>query len=186
MSTSLRLDRLLFVDLELTCWKGAPPFGEESEIIEIGLAEVDPAALAITRSGRYLVRPKTSRVSDFCAELTGISQDDVRRRGRPLAEVFGSLRKDWGTARKAWYAWGADRILLDEAVARQGLEGHPFSPGFFDLAQMYATLRGCPSRVSLEDAMAREGLEEQGPRHSGEVDAIDAARVWMTLARCLR
>lgn len=186
MSTSLRLDRLLFVDLELTCWKGMPPPGEQSEIIEIGLAEVDPAALAITRSGRYLVRPVTSRVSDFCAELTGITQDDLKRQGRPLTEVFASLARDWGTGRKAWYAWGTDREMLEEAVERQGLDGHPFSPGFFDLAQMYTTLRGASSRVSLEDALAREGLEADGPRHSGEADAVDAARVWMTLARCLR
>lgn len=186
MSTSLRLDRILFVDLELTCWTGAPPPGETSEIIEIGLAEVDPAALAVTRSGRFLVRPPTSTVSDFCAELTGITQDDLRRHGRPLPEVFGSLRKDWGPGRKAWYAWGADRILLDQAIARGDAEGHPFSPGFFDLAQMYASLRGCSERVSLEDALTREGLAPEGRRHSAEGDAVDAARVWMRLAACLR
>ncbi|EKV27272.1 hypothetical protein C882_1774 [Caenispirillum salinarum AK4] len=186
MKTSLRLDRLLFVDLELTCWEGMPPPGEQSEIIEIGLAEVDAEALTVTRSGRYLVRPRHSAVSEFCADLTGVTQDAVKRHGRPLAEVFGTLKKDWGPARKAWYAWGADRILLDEAVERGDAEAHPFSPGFFDMAQLYATLRGCGARVSLEDALKREGLEPQGRRHSAEGDAVDAAHVWMRLAGCLR
>lgn len=186
MKTSLRLDRLLFVDLELTCWEGEPPPGEQSEIIEIGLAEVDSEALKITRTGRYIVRPRTSRVSDFCAGLTGITQADVKRQGRPLGEVFGSLKKDWGPARKAWYAWGADRILLDEAIERGDADGHPFSPGFFDMAQLYATLRGCGSRVSLEDALKREDLEPQGRRHSAEGDAVDAALIWMRVAGCLR
>lgn len=186
MPTSLRLDRLLFVDLELTCWTGAPPPGEESEIIEIGLAEVDVGELRVTRSGRYLVRPQRSTVSDFCTELTGITQEDVKRHGRPLAEVFSSVRKDWGPGRKAWYAWGADRILLGDALAAAQIEDHPFSPGFVDLAQLYTSLYGCGQRVSLEEALEREGLEPQGRRHSAEGDAVDAAHVWMRLAGRLR
>lgn len=186
MPTTLRLDRLLFVDLELTCWCGDPPPGEQSEIIEVGVAEVDAGDLRITRSGRYLVRPERSSVSDYCTELTGLSPDELRRHGRPLSEVFGSLRKDWGPGRKAWYAWGTDRILLDDAVAAAGLADHPFSPGFVDLAQLYTTLRGCGQRVSLEEALAREALEAQGRRHSAEGDAVDAARVWMRLAGLLR
>lgn len=186
MTTTLRLDRLLFIDLELTCWAGDPPPGEESEIIEIGLAEVDADALEIKRSARYIVRPRRSTVSDFCTELTGLTQAEVKRQGRPLREVFGSVRKDWGPGRKAWYAWGADRFLLDAAVERGDAEAHPFSPGFFDLAQLYTTLRGCSARVSLEDALAREKLEPKGRRHSAEGDAVDAALVWMHMARCLR
>lgn len=186
MKTSLRLDRLLFVDLELTCWDGEPPPGQRSEIIEIGLAEVEVEALRITRSGRYIVRPRNSTVSPFCSALTGLTQDDVKRRGRPLKEVFGSLRKDWGPARKAWYAWGADRTFLDMSVEGGDADAHPFSPGFFDLAQLYATLRGCGARVSLDDALKHENLEPHGRRHSAEGDAIDAARVWMRVAGCLR
>lgn len=186
MPTSLRLDRLLFVDLELTCWQGTPPPGQESEIIEVGVAEVDTGVPRITRSTRWLVRPVKSEVSDYCADLTGITAEDVRRHGRPLSEVFGSLRKDWGPGRKAWYAWGADRILMDDAVAGAGLAGHPFSPGFVDLAQLYTTLRGCGQRVALEEALVCEGLEPEGRRHSAEGDAIDAARVWMRLAGRLR
>lgn len=186
MTTSLRLDRLLFVDLELTCWEGKPPPGEHGEIIEIGLAEVDAVALTITRSGRYIVRPRTSAISDFCADLTGITQADVKRYGRPLREVFASLRKDWGPARKAWYAWGADRLLLDESIRRGDADSHPFSSGFFDLAQLYATLYGSGSRISLEDALTRENLKAGGRRHSAEGDAVDAAQVWMRLAERLR
>ena len=32
-----KLDCILVVDLEATCWVGGPPEGQESEIIEIGL-----------------------------------------------------------------------------------------------------------------------------------------------------
>jgi inhibitor of KinA sporulation pathway (predicted exonuclease) len=32
-----RLDQILVVDVESTCWEGEPPDGQEPEIIEIGL-----------------------------------------------------------------------------------------------------------------------------------------------------
>ena len=32
-----KLDRILVVDVEATCWEGDPPPGQISEIIEIGL-----------------------------------------------------------------------------------------------------------------------------------------------------
>jgi inhibitor of KinA sporulation pathway (predicted exonuclease) len=40
-----RLDQILVVDVESTCWAGAPPTGQISEIIEIGVCPVDVAAL---------------------------------------------------------------------------------------------------------------------------------------------
>jgi hypothetical protein len=39
----------LYIDLELSCWAGAPPRGMRQEIIEIGVVELDLATLEITR-----------------------------------------------------------------------------------------------------------------------------------------
>ncbi len=32
-----KLDQIVVVDIESTCWKGEPPSGQESEIVEIGV-----------------------------------------------------------------------------------------------------------------------------------------------------
>ena len=36
MIMARKLDRILVVDIEATCWEGNPPPGQTSEIIEIG------------------------------------------------------------------------------------------------------------------------------------------------------
>ena len=36
-----RLDQILVIDVESTCWAGAQPEGQVSEIIEIGVCPVD-------------------------------------------------------------------------------------------------------------------------------------------------
>ena len=40
-----KLDRILVVDVEATCWEGDPPPGQISEILEIGLCVLDVATL---------------------------------------------------------------------------------------------------------------------------------------------
>jgi inhibitor of KinA sporulation pathway (predicted exonuclease) len=105
----IRLDRMLVADFEQTCWEDGPPPGQRTEIIEIGIAEVRlEGEPCILRSAGYLVRPAASEVSPFCTALTGITPGMVRRQGRPLAEVLGTIRKNFGGGAKTWAAWGRD------------------------------------------------------------------------------
>ena len=68
------LSLILIVDVECTCWPTEPPPGETSEIIEIGLALVDVPALQILQTGDIMVRPQRSKVSDYCTQLTTLTQ----------------------------------------------------------------------------------------------------------------
>ena len=47
-----KLDQILVIDIEATCWEGQPPEHEESEIIEIGICPIDVVARARLGSGR--------------------------------------------------------------------------------------------------------------------------------------
>ena len=181
----VRRDRILFVDVEMTCWEGLPPAGEVSEIIEFGLAEVDVAHLSLTRSGSILVRPVRSRLSDYCINLTGIDQDALRSRGRPLSEACNVLRKVWGTANKAWFSWGSDRQAVDEDCAMAGILS-PFSSSFHDIGFHFGLMIGAGEAVGLTRAMLMLGLERNGRVHSGENDAVAAAQAWIALARRVR
>ena len=81
-----KLDRILVVDIEATCWEGDPPPGQISEIIEIGLGVLDVATLARVEQRDILVRPVCSTVSSYCTQLTTLTQADVDG-GMPLAEA---------------------------------------------------------------------------------------------------
>ncbi|WP_207478366.1 exonuclease domain-containing protein [Arenibaculum pallidiluteum] len=185
MRHDYRSDRLLVVDLELTCWDGPTPPDEEPEPIEIAVVEVDTKALAIGRTGRWLVRPTRSTLSPFCSELTGITLRDLARQARPLGEVTATVARTFGTARKTWAAWGMDAQPLAEACARNGVKS-PFSDSFLDLAQLFSMLAGTSRRIGLDVALGILGTGFEGQRHRALDDARNTATIYMELARRLR
>ena len=76
-----KLDRILVVDVEATCWEGDPPPGQISEAesaavegIEIGLCVLDAATWRVSSDAILLVRPVCSTVSPYCRQLTTLTQ----------------------------------------------------------------------------------------------------------------
>jgi len=61
-----KLDQIIVVDIESTCWEGAIPAGQESEILEIGVCTVDIASGRRLEKESILVKPERSKVSPFC------------------------------------------------------------------------------------------------------------------------
>lgn len=181
----VRKDRILIIDFELTCWEGDPPLGQQPEIIEIGLVEVDIASLTIIRSHSYLVRPELSEVSDYCERLTGHSAAKLRKQGQTLNSVAAQLVKKMGSSSKAWFAWGSDRQAIMRDCQAKSVE-NPFSEAFHDLGQQFTFMAGANSAIGLTKAMRMMGLEREGRVHSGVDDALDTARAWIALTKFFR
>lgn len=185
LKRSSRYDRLLCVDLELTCWEDEPPAGERSEILEIAIVEIDNKALTITRQESFLCKPKVSSISPYCQQLTGITEAMVKRAGRPLGEVCNVVRKKFGTRGKPWCAWGYDDELLREECALKGVE-YPFSSDYLNLA-LWGTLTGGSSRPqSLQDALRVQGIDPVGRAHSGLDDALNTAAYYIRVVGAIR
>src|SRR5262249_12268690 len=66
------------IDVEATCWKKGI-FSRKKETIELGAVQMLPEREAATWPAfQSFVRPlRLPRLSSFCRELTGISQDEV-------------------------------------------------------------------------------------------------------------
>jgi 3'-5' exoribonuclease 1 len=74
------------IDLEATCWNTAEHKGE-NEIIEIGITLITPTR-ELGWKGGWFVRPVRNPVlSDFCKELTHITQAEVES-AAPFPEVL--------------------------------------------------------------------------------------------------
>jgi inhibitor of KinA sporulation pathway (predicted exonuclease) len=58
-----KLDQIIVIDVESTCWQDTPPVGQESEIIEIGVCTVDVASGKRLEKESILVKPERSKVS---------------------------------------------------------------------------------------------------------------------------
>jgi inhibitor of KinA sporulation pathway (predicted exonuclease) len=171
----LKTDALLALDLERSCWEGTTPENEETEIISIGLARLDLSSLSIVKKQVYLVRPARSSISAFCTELTGLTLEKLRKEGRPLNEVIGSIRKEWGPLNRLCVAWGEDGAWLTAECNRIGLKS-PFR-NMLNLSVFIQVVEQVHKGVSLEERLLKEGLLPDHPLHDAGVDAANLARL---------
>lgn len=176
---------ILCVDLEATCWpRGVPPHGEESEIIEIGYFVMDLMNGSTIEKGGIYVRPTQSRVSQYCIDLTGITQQLLDEKGVTLTEACHYLSK---FRELPWASFGEyDATSMQTHCLKRGIV-YPFSfehynvkdmvnGGFKELIRLHAA---STKTFGLKDALHLFGLAFVGRHHSGGDDAMNLGRlVW--------
>jgi inhibitor of KinA sporulation pathway (predicted exonuclease) len=180
-----KLDQIIVVDLEATCWEGEPPPGEENEIIEIGVCLVDVATGQRSHKRSIIVRPEHSRVSDFCTRLTTLTQTQVDQ-GIPFAEALRLLRQEYRTEQRTWASYGDyDRIQVQRQCEQRGLP-YPFGRTHINIKNLLALALRLPNEVGLDRALALLGLPLEGTHHRGDDDAWNIAALLAWLLRRMR
>ena len=76
----------IILDLEATCWQGND-MNRRQEIIELGAYRVNGYREWIDSFQKFVKPVEHPRLSAYCTELTGISQDQVTK-ARPFEEVY--------------------------------------------------------------------------------------------------
>jgi inhibitor of KinA sporulation pathway (predicted exonuclease) len=178
-----RLDRIVVVDVESTCWQGGePPPGEMSEIIEVGACLLDPASGEIFERSSVLVRPTRSRVSEFCTRLTTLTPEMVAS-GLSFGDACALLERAYGARERAWASYGDyDRLQFERQCSLEAVR-YPFGPSHLNVKTLGALMQGRPSEVGLPDALADFGLDFRGVHHRGFDDAWNVARLLAALLR---
>ena len=99
------MNNYIIVDLEATCWKkGSSP--KRMEIIEIGAVKLDGSAFEKLSEFSSFVKPVQEPIlSDFCTELTSITQKDVDS-VPAFPEVFKDFLKWIGYEPYYLCSWG--------------------------------------------------------------------------------
>jgi inhibitor of KinA sporulation pathway (predicted exonuclease) len=181
-----KLDQILVIDVESTCWEGEPPPGSESEIIEIGLCTLDVGRGKRLEKTSILVRPECSSISPYCTALTTLTQQDVEG-GLPLHEACTHLQERYGSKQRLWASYGDyDRRQFKRNCATQGID-YPFGSGHINVKSLFAVVRGISHEVSLAKAMKMQGWPLEGTYHRGSDDAWNIARIlWDILLRARR
>jgi len=174
-------DRFLnVVDVEATCWADRPPPGESSEIIEIGVCVVDTEGWRRVDRRRILVRPRRSRVSAFCTELTGLTQAEVDG-GMDFPAACAVLRDDLRARSRTWASWGEyDRRQFERQCSGGG---YPFGSRHINVKERFATAFGLRRGLGMSQALARAGLPLEGRHHRGDDDAWNIGAIVVELAR---
>jgi inhibitor of KinA sporulation pathway (predicted exonuclease) len=198
-----KLDKLIVVDVEATCWEEDPPAGQESEIIEIGLCELDLRTFERSGKRSYLIKPVRSTVSPFCTSLTTITADLLEAEGTLFEEAIRKLNADLNPRQLVWASWGAYDREMFAAEAQRRWNGstpdiierrkagpyksppkelYPWGRLHVNAKNMHALVLGSFNReYSMAEAVTLAGLTLEGTHHRGSDDAWNIAGViaWM-------
>lgn len=180
---TVKLDKIICIDLEATCYKdGIFPEGEQQDITEIGVACLNLNTWEITDNKGILIRPNHSKVSDFCTELTSLTYSQLRTEGSPTY-VQGIKRfvKMYGPKSRIWASWGNyDRWAIERQCNRTCdccNCKYPLGANHWNVKSLYAAWKGIKHGIYLGTALDNEDLPREGRGHRGYVDAYWTAQI---------
>lgn len=175
-----RFKTLLVVDLEATCWGDALHPREDMETIEFGGVLVRMEDLKPIDQRSWFVKPKLHRISEFCTQLTSITQADVDG-GIHFEDLVGLVR-DWlapHRERLGWGSWGGyDRRQLEMDAERLGIAAPLSGVPHVNLKNRFAERHQITGRrPGKRRALGLCGLTINGTHHRGIDDARNTARL---------
>lgn len=175
---------LLVIDLEATCWaEDGEKQRNESEIIEIGIAKLYLPNLEIKNKWTYIVKPERSGVSEFCTQLTSITQDMVDE-GISLREAIEDLIHNHDSKRCLWASYGNyDRTMFEKECKSKRVE-YPFGPSHVNIKDLVRFSAG--KNMGLAKALDYFGIEMEGRHHRGVDDAHNTAKIVQELFKRMR
>ena len=175
-------DMFLIVDVESTC--GPDVKREDSEIIEIGYVAL-ARDMHKVHVNYVFIRPiKHPQLTDFCKNLTHISQADVDN-SIDYPDALRYMSDDlYGLTNKRldeliMVSWGKyDREMFVQCGLQHHLE-HPYPfMGHINLKREYAIVNHLKSKgMGLQHALEHAGLQFQGSPHRGVDDALNVSRI---------
>jgi inhibitor of KinA sporulation pathway (predicted exonuclease) len=170
------VSKILVVDSEHTCYDNNDfPYGEKSDIIQIGWCWLLLPALEITKPQMLYVKPTRSQISDYCTDLTGITYKQVKS-APPLAQVCQTLINNHGTRSRPWFTWGFDMPDLKQECEELGAN-FPFSESYHNAQDLASICLGVPLRTSLKSALSLLNLSFEGRHHQAPDDAYNTAKI---------
>lgn len=175
-----KLDQILVIDVESTCWEGKIPDGQESEIIEIGICIIDIAFLQILKRDSILVKPEKSKLSSFCVNFTELTQEIVDS-GVSFSDACKILKKEYGARERLWASYGDyDRRQFERQCQSRKIS-YPFGPSHLNIKTLFAVKQKLSVEPSMDEALALLKLPLVGRHHCGIDDAYNISQILLKL-----
>jgi inhibitor of KinA sporulation pathway (predicted exonuclease) len=181
---SKKLDHILVIDVEATCWEGEAPPGQENEIIEIGVCPLELSSGKRLEKRSILVRPSRSSVSAFCTKLTTLTQSQVDS-GVSFKEACDQLRKQYQSRDRVWASFGDyDRNQFERQCKSFNIP-YPFGPRHLNVKTLFALSCSLPVEVGMAQALELLNIPLVGVHHRGDDDAWNIAGILCELLKKL-
>ncbi len=169
-------DKIIVIDVESTCWEGAPPAGQESEIIEIGICAIDVVSAQRIEKESILVKPERSQVSEFCTQLTTLRQDQVDQ-GISFAWACSILTKQHLSKERVWASYGDYDRRQFERQCQSRKVSYPFCSTHINVKNLFAISYALPHEVGMAEALELLDIPLEGTHHRGGDDAWNIAGI---------
>jgi len=170
----------IILDLEATCWQKREY--SPNEIIEIGAVCVNERKQIVDEFCAFVQPSIHPELSDFCTELTSITQDMVDDADE-FPEVYDEFL-DWIQSFDDDYllcAWGFyDRKQLEQDcklhdLPTDWLEDH------ISLKHQHGRIRNQKRGMGMKGALRKENIQMTGTHHRGIDDARNIAKIFIKL-----
>ena len=170
--------RYLIVDLECTCWAKQDPDMQFHETIEIGAVLLDEN-FNITSEFNEFVRPTFfPNLSEYCLELTSITQRDVDRAHKFPSVYTRFLEWSGDIDDLIFVSWGEfDLKQLQKDCSRNLVDFKLDNKKFINAKNKFASVLK-HKRCGLQKAVRICQLEFEGAPHRGINDAKMVAKVF--------
>lgn len=176
-----KLDKIIVIDVEATCWNTAPPQGMTNDIIEFGICLLDIHSGEISDNRGILVIPERSEISDFCTELTTITPEMIRNEGISFREACSIIKKEYDGQSRAWASFGAyDLKHIQRQCSELGV-GYPLGPSHINVKTLFALKNKLGHEKGMDGALQHLRIELEGTHHRGVDDAKNIAKILRTL-----
>lgn len=176
------MNNIIVLDIEATCsddsrWKRH----NHSEIISIGVVEIEMSNLRIIPRENILVKPEKTKITDYCTMITGLTQEELDEKGIPFEHVCLRLKTKYNTHKKTWASFGTkDKKLLRAQCFANNID-YPMNGQYYDIQNLTALLLGMREERSLCESLELFDMKFEGIVHNGLDDAKNAARILVKL-----
>lgn len=183
------LDVVFIVDVEATCWETREEQGTQpNEVIEIGICVLELKTGKILDPSGYVIKPRYTKVSPFCTQLTGWTQEDVDG-GADIMDTLPAITADYGiTKNHVWFSCGEyDRIKLgcDGSGSLSALytnirrEDNPFAfmRSHVNIKTLFAMKHKMKRERGMGGMLSMIGEKLEGRHHNGMDDACNIAKI---------
>ena len=171
-----KLDQIIVVDVESTCWQDSKPADQESDIIEIGICTLDVASGQRLEKESILVKPERSSVNEFCTQLTTLTQAQVEQ-GIAFAAACSLLKKKYFSKERVWASYGDYDRRQFERQCQSLKVSYPFDTRHINVKSLFAIIHALPQEVGMDKALELLNLPLEGTHHRGGDDAWNIAAI---------
>lgn len=176
------MNNIIVLDIEGTCsdnkhWRKQ----NYSEIISMGVVEIEMSNFKIIPRDNILVKPIKTRITDYCTMLTGLTQVELDEKGIPFEHACLRLKTKYNTHKKIWASFGIKDKMIFRAQCFATKTEFPMGTQYYDVRNLSALLLGLKEEKGLNETLNMLDMEFDGRSHNSLDDSKNTARILIKL-----